>query len=291
MITVQGCHSRMTHREFSRKCGHTQAPAFRSGNVCTLVNSSSVKAEICDTGSNAWSSLRSTYDYHPDEDRLPPFSMLKSDEDRERKAEHKIPGTYHIVANPASFAGLEEYRDSQDSSRCNSVSRPSRSPKGRSSSANKPSSSNVDVYEDPETLILGTFEDNVRKMPTLGLLTTHLSKSPTSSLTSHSPATSLFQTARLSSRSDENPPMFDSTVQSKADQEIVAFYRNFVRRQLNQVHRDSLGTPSQSENMTFSEVLDKNADSFPPVCSAAFVYWVPGTITFAYHELCNVLYS
>ncbi|KAG7007118.1 rRNA-processing protein FCF1 [Physcia stellaris] len=198
--------------------------------------------------------------------------MLKSDEDRERKAEHKIPGTYHIVANPASFAGLEEYRDSQDSSRRNSVSRPSRSPKGRSSSANKPSSSNVDVYEDPETLILGTFEDNVRKMPTLGLLTTQLSKSPTSSLTSHSPATTIFQTARLSSRSDENSPMVESTVQSKADQEIVAFYQNFVRRQLNQVHCDSLGTPSQSENMTFSEVLDRNADNFPPLYHALMAF-------------------
>ena len=279
----------MTHRGYSKKCGHIQAQAFQSGNVRTLVNSSSVKAEICDTGSNSSSSLRSTYEYHPDEDQLPPFSMLKSDEDRERKAEHKIPGTYHIVANPASFECLEEYRDSQHSSQCNSLSRPSRSPRGLSSSANNPSSSNVDVYEDPETLILGTFEDNVRKMPTLGLLTTHLSKSPTSSLTSHSPATSLFQTAPFSSRSDENSPMFESTVQSNADQEIVTFYQNFVRRQLNQVHRDSLGTPSQSENMTFSEVLDKNADSFPPVCSAAFAYWVSGTIMFAYHDLCNVL--
>lgn len=216
--------------------------------------------------------------------------MLKNDEDRERKAEHQIPGTYHIVANPASFAGLEEYQDIQDSSRYNNVSSPSCSPRGRSSSANKPSSSKVDVYEDPETLILGKFEDNVRKMPTLGLLTTRFSKSPTSSLTSHSPATSFVQTAHLISRSDENSPFFESTAQSKADQEIVTFYRNFVRRQINQVHRDSLGTPSQSGNMTFSEVLDKNADSFPPVSSTAFLHWVSGTIALAHRDSCNVPY-
>lgn len=196
--------------------------------------------------------------------------MLQSDEDRERKAEHQVPGTYHIVANLSSFAGLEEYQHGQDKSKSHSRSRSSYSPRRLSNSANKPSSNQgQDTYEDPETLILGTFEDNVRKLPTLGSLNTHFSKSSTSSWTSHSPATSFVQSAHTFSRSHETSPLLDSTSKSKADQEIVSFYKRFVRCQINQVHRDSLGTASQSGALTFPEVLDKHADSFPPVGSAS----------------------
>ena len=43
-------------------------------------------------------------------DYLPSFASLANDEDRERKAEFKIPGTYYVVANQASFMNLEEDR-------------------------------------------------------------------------------------------------------------------------------------------------------------------------------------
>ena len=177
-----------------------------------------------------------------------------------------MPGTYHIVANPSSFAGLEEYQITQNGSKLHSKTRTTRSPRCRSSSANDPSSATgQDVYEDPETLILGTFEDNARKMATLGLLTTNLSKSRTSSLTSQSPGAGLVQSAHSFLRSAETSPILESAVQSRPDQDIVSFYQQFVRVQINQVHRDSLGTSSQSGALTFPEVLDKNVDSFPPV--------------------------
>ncbi|PYH76129.1 hypothetical protein BO82DRAFT_347741 [Aspergillus uvarum CBS 121591] len=44
-------------------------------------------------------------------DMLPPFVMLGSDEERERKAQSAIPGTYHVVAIPESFSQLPEYTD------------------------------------------------------------------------------------------------------------------------------------------------------------------------------------
>jgi hypothetical protein len=44
-------------------------------------------------------------------DSLPPFSILTTDEERERKAEVSSPGTYHVVVNPNSFSGLPEYFD------------------------------------------------------------------------------------------------------------------------------------------------------------------------------------
>ncbi|PYH94431.1 hypothetical protein BO71DRAFT_325475 [Aspergillus ellipticus CBS 707.79] len=47
----------------------------------------------------------------PSCDLLPPFVMLTSDEERERKAQTSIPGTYHVVAVPESFSQLPEYTD------------------------------------------------------------------------------------------------------------------------------------------------------------------------------------
>lgn len=47
-------------------------------------------------------------------DDLPPFTALSSEESWERKAGHTSPGTYYVVANPASFSDSEEYRQSED---------------------------------------------------------------------------------------------------------------------------------------------------------------------------------
>ncbi|KAH8422922.1 uncharacterized protein LDX57_000678 [Aspergillus melleus] len=44
-------------------------------------------------------------------DHLPSFELLTSDEDRERKAEASIPGTYHVIVVPGSFADLPEYTE------------------------------------------------------------------------------------------------------------------------------------------------------------------------------------
>lgn len=58
------------------------------------------------------------------DDFLPSFELLTSDEDRERKAEASVPGTYHVVVIPESFAHLPEYtggipeKDSGDQGPC-----------------------------------------------------------------------------------------------------------------------------------------------------------------------------
>lgn len=45
------------------------------------------------------------------DDPLPPFQTLTTDEDRERKAETRDPGSYYVLTNPDSFASLPEYRN------------------------------------------------------------------------------------------------------------------------------------------------------------------------------------
>ena len=255
----------MIHQGCSKRCD-TLGLAFQYGDVCALTSLLLPKADNCALGSSSWPAPRTSDDCHPDKDRLPPFEFLECDEDRERKAEHRLPGTYHIVANPSSFEGLEEYDSSHHGSNPESKANPGGSSVQRSSSTNDCSTlQRPNVFEDPETLILGTFEDNTRKAPALALLTTRLSNSPTSSQTSHSPATTHRQSAHAGPSSKETSPRLENTLQNRADQKIMFFYNTFVRSQLNQVHRDSLGTQSQSGMPMFPDILDKHADSFPPV--------------------------
>lgn len=48
------------------------------------------------------------------EDLLPAFSALTTDEERERKAELREAGTYMVITNPDSFACLPEYCDEDE---------------------------------------------------------------------------------------------------------------------------------------------------------------------------------
>jgi len=184
--------------------------------------------------------------------------MLTNDEDRERKAVHKLPGTYHIVVNPNSFSSLEEYADSQDDESAVGTRPHNLSRRRRSSVYKSNSVIRQDVFEDPDTLIIGKFEENVRKLPTLSLLTTHFDNSRSSSLTSHSSATTYIQSHEVS-------PLYETVWEIEEDQHITSFYRTFVRSQLNQVHRDSLGTSSDLGIQTIPDILDRQAPHFTPV--------------------------
>lgn len=216
-------------------------------------------------GSALWPPTDESNESHrSDEDPLPPFSMLSNDEDRERKAEYRVPGTYHVVATTESFSSLEEYAESPDDEP-DSRSRSRGPSKRRRGSLYAPSpESRQDVFEDPDTLILGRFEENVRKLPSLGLLTTQFEHSRSSSLASHSPATSYTQSAHPF-RSHNVSPFLETVWEIGEDQHIASFYGTFVRSHLNQVHRDSLGTSAQSGIPTIPDVLDQQAAHFTPV--------------------------
>lgn len=45
-----------------------------------------------------------------EDDTLPPFVELETDEQREKKASYHKPGTYNVIANPSSFHPLPEYQ-------------------------------------------------------------------------------------------------------------------------------------------------------------------------------------
>lgn len=195
---------------------------------------------------------------------MPPFSMLTNDEDRERKAVHKLPGTYHIVVNTDSFSNMEEYSGSHDEDAACGARPRHPSKRRRSSVYRSTSEKREDVFEDPDTMIVGNFEENVRKLPSLGLLTTQFENSGSSSLTSHSPATTYAQSAQ-SLGSHEVSPLLETVWEFGEDRRIISFYKTFVRSQINQVHRDSLGTSAQLGIHTIPNILDQQAPRFTPV--------------------------
>lgn len=188
--------------------------------------------------------------------------MLTCDEDRERKAEHKVPGTYHIVVIPASFSGLEPYRDIHDDVGSSTTAR---SQTGEWRSPALSPDLRQDIFQDPDTLILGSFEENVRKTPALGLLTARFNPSRSPSSTSNASSANYVHSANAQRPSNEASPMLDTLWEFDEDHRIKSFYKSFVRNQLDQVHWDSLGTSTLSGRRTIPEVLDEQAPHYNPV--------------------------
>ncbi|CEL05797.1 hypothetical protein ASPCAL06912 [Aspergillus calidoustus] len=92
-------------------------------------------------------------------DLLPAFSTLTSDEDREKKAEGSVPGTYHVIVVPESFARLPEYaEDTLEDVRSNPFS-------GLVSDySNYDPMDEITASEDPNVVILNRFCDSRKQL-------------------------------------------------------------------------------------------------------------------------------
>lgn len=204
-----------------------------------------------------------------DEDHLPPFSSLTNDEDREKKAEFRAPGTYNIIVNPSSFVDLEEYRESNDYS--------NRAPGWKNSSLDQQNyprnktgisslHSNKTFQEDPNVVILEKFEGDAVIMPVMNI---RHAQSGASVETSQSSSRQVSPRATLS-------PLFDETVPAQIflqippgkddDRRLIAHFNRFVLPSTAQVHRDALGTQADTDTLLAHEVFAQNAAHFSPVC-------------------------
>jgi len=95
---------------------------------------------------------------------MPPFSALTTDEEREMKAELTEPGKYFVVANPKSFELLPEYRDSSISEVDPAQVLHQSSQIGPAEGSSRVlSGSGTQDLEDPDMIILRTFEEPVRR--------------------------------------------------------------------------------------------------------------------------------
>lgn len=83
---------------------------------------------------------------------LPAFATLTNDEDRERKAESTLPGTYSVVVTPKSFADLPEYAISGESSTARGQTSARHSARIGSGRSDR-------TRSDPNIIVLDRFED------------------------------------------------------------------------------------------------------------------------------------
>lgn len=203
-----------------------------------------------------------------DEDHLPPFSSLTNDEDREKKAEFRAPGTYNIIVNPSSFMDLEEYRESNDNS--------NRAPVWKLSSLDQQNQhgnptgiaslqSREYPQEDPNVVILDKFEGDAVIMPVVNI--NHV-PSAASVVSSQSSSRQVSPRARLSPSFDEAVPaqVFLQIPPGKDDDSrLIAHFNRFVLPSTAQVHRDALGTKADTDTLLVHEVFPQNAAHFSPV--------------------------
>ena len=202
-----------------------------------------------------------------EDDFLPPFSVLTNDEDREKKAEYRAPGTYNIIVNPSSFTELEEYRESADeAASVNPV------PEGADQQQQSPSSipcrsSSKIPLDDPDVVILAKFEDDAGRAPVPNLRhaqsITSVTSSPSVSsctvVTPHAESGGSFEENSSAQNTLKVPP------RRSEDQQLIAHFNNFVRPSFAQVHRDALGTAQDTDTLIAQDVLAKQATCFPPV--------------------------
>ena len=205
------------------------------------------------------------------DDLLPQFSGLTNDEDRERKAEFYEPGTFLLIVNPASFADYEEYKDAQDSNR-DTPTRGSASVRTDQYVVDNTSYNDVSSAEyqeevpgDPNSVILKVFKDEARRV----LSPWSLDKRQDSS----TPSVSIISSASTQ-RSDffrfsyDNTPLMRVANKDGRDHPLIYYYKSFVYRHLAQVHRDTLGTSTETGSLTATDVFERQAAIFEPVCSS-----------------------
>lgn len=204
------------------------------------------------------------------EDTFPPFASLTNDEDRERKAELKAPGTYHIVVNPASFLDLEEHSVGEIGH--NPTTKGSSGLLRREDTAKRLRSPTLsaDNAQDPDIVILRKFEDNTRR---LGPWPTQAQSSnpravPLTSFVSASPSCSTsfserHNASRRASTPDTNSSVLDTAIQRRQDDRLLSHYRNFVREKT--FDRWFRRTMVSWDDRAPHDIFEPLFDSYPPV--------------------------
>ena len=208
------------------------------------------------------------------DDLLPPFSALTNDEDREKKAEFRKPGSYHLVVNPSSFAEFDEYKDNV----LDRNSPKSATPKGSGNEYSSHFSNDQTQHDelhsndfielqasrDPDIVILKVFEDESHKLgsPTSAVVQRRASTTPVISQPSSAGSTSRANYFRFSY---DNTPLMRMAHKDGRDHQLVYHYKTFVHRHLAQVHRDTLGTSLETGALSAPDVFERQAASFLPV--------------------------
>ena len=218
------------------------------------------------------------------DDSLPPFATLTSDEDREKKAESRTPGTFHVVVNPESFSHLPEY--SEDT--IIEANFPAFSRRRASLALSLASSKDIERAldrspsiagsDDPNVVILSRFEDNKQRP----------NPHPKAPQPESSPVLSGAQfqlnvdgvdgVDGLNLRDDQDPSQALVTIAAQGGQDagLLDHFRNRVWRQIVQIDCDQMNSPVSKMIAPGADIFGQEAVFFPPVNSTKAVYSVRG---------------
>lgn len=182
---------------------------------------------------------------------LPAFATLTNDEDRERKAETTLPGTYSVVVTPKSFADLPEYAIAAG----NSTTRGQTSARQQ---ARKGSGSSSRTRSDPNVIVLDRFED---LSPTTSLTSPLVPPIRQANLPETLQHMSLSVPPASSTSSQSSTPV---TYFSAAEGRLVSHFRRYIVTRLVPKHiEENYGVGS----IPIRDVFEDEATRFPPVRS------------------------
>ncbi|KAJ5157539.1 uncharacterized protein N7482_008639 [Penicillium canariense] len=270
-----GCWTCRQCTRLGHICDYRPRLAFRDDTPRIMGRMADVKTEgnvVWDLSSPGSSEDRTGTDYFSLGTALPAFSQLTSDEDREKKAEASSPGTYHVVVVPDSFSSLPEYSDEVSEKFKSTVTE---SVYSATSSPISGVRSESNAGDDPNVVILKTFEDVTRRSSSTGRISR---VSPTSEISD--PFCSLSLSPILDSLpspvivEDDALSFFDSRLDHQAqptqDATLFAHFRHVVWKQLFPHDRGLEDTYGFERNgMTLSvDFLEREASHFPPLSHA-----------------------
>ncbi|KAG8623586.1 hypothetical protein KVT40_008562 [Elsinoe batatas] len=176
-------------------------------------------------------------------DSLPSFGDLTTDEDRERKAESRAPGTYNVIVNPNSFSRMPEYASSTDQSRRTSVQSVQSSFSSQVSDAGR-----LVLPNDPNTVVLTRFEDAAASLPSFLAST---SADRRQSLPGQ------FQRLDISTASPERSMRAPAPIVQDADndEQLIRHYEQFIAPRIlpasPHIHQYGLQDPIVLESRSF----------------------------------------
>ncbi|EZF92885.1 hypothetical protein H113_06326 [Trichophyton rubrum MR1459] len=178
------------------------------------------------------------------------------------KAECYLPGTYHVVVNPDSFANLtDDSEDSQDElPPIKKTVRPSQSASHkRNTSKSRPRSSTES--SDPNVVILAKFEDSMA-------LNTSYWKSMRSSpltVTSRSKSPEDYEDSHLKDANKPKHPIFIGSTGHLEDAKLLSHFRGVVWKHLVQAALGHNHLHASHINMPGADIFEKEAANFLPV--------------------------
>ncbi|KAH9218950.1 fungal-specific transcription factor domain-containing protein [Leptodontidium sp. 2 PMI_412] len=237
----------------SHTCDYNPRVSFKDDTPRILERTQQVST----TGSHVWDP--NAQDQEPKarapEDTLPPFSTLTTDDERERKAESQDPGTFVVVANLTSFADLPEYRDES----MESIRRGSGYSEhdGDNDEQNSLSGSLVEEADDPNVVILKTFEDPFRTAP--AQVPFRPAVMPTAPAKSNLSSYRQQLLRQDSSHSDSNTvSLLDAARRGGKDADLLQHYRTTISPQIIRIGK------SQGDE----DMFEVQARQYPPLFHA-----------------------